>query len=331
MKIGFCYDITENHPLTGKDKEYTAEYESEETIQELSNLLSEIGQVIHLPWNKEIFNDLKTKNPDIVFNITESWGSRNRESFIPNICEILDIPCTGSDGVALGVSLDKALTKHIARSIGIRTPDFFKIETVKKLNQLINERELKYPFFIKPNNEGSSMGVRITSCVNSDKQLIKEARYLLEKFKSPVLIEKFLSGREFAVALLGNKNQEIFPVAEIMVDQGRFPFYSYEFKDKHKKTVGCPAQINDKTKNMMIRDTRKIFKALGCRDIGRADFKMDKQGKPHFVEINPLPGLSPFYSIYPLQAKKHGLELKEVIEKMLKEALKRHKKEDKYV
>jgi len=326
MKIAFCYDIEENHPLHKKVEDITAEYESSETIDYLSKLLGRWGEVVQLPWHPDIFYDLKKAKPDLVFNITEGWGSRNRESFLPNICEMLGIACTGSDGLALGVSLDKTLSKQIADSVGIRTPDFYKISTGRQLEKLLAE-ELQFPLFVKPNSEGSSIGIRKTARVTDRRQLQSEVSALLKKYQKAVLVEKFLEGREFAVAILGNESPQIFPVAEILVDQGQASFYSYEFKGAHNRIINCPAQIEDGLADQMIADTLKIFEALGCCDIARADFKLDERGGPNFMEINPLPGLSPFYSIYPLQAGQGGVELEQIIDTLVENALQRHKKE----
>lgn len=319
MKIGFCYDIEENHPQKDEVQDMTAEYESEETINALTEILSGLGEVIQLPWHENIFEDLKEKDPDVVFNITESWGTRNRESYIPNLCEILNIPCTGSDGLALGISLDKALTKHIARSQGIKTPGFLKVEALADLKNL----NLEFPLFVKPNNEGSSIGIRKSSQVDTYSELEKRIENLLNTYERSVIVEEFAPGREFVVALLGNNNPEVFPVAEILVEGGDFPFYSYEYKGAHQKTISFSTEIEPEQKQQMIDDTIKIFRALGCRDIARADFKLDREGNISFLEINPLPGLSPFYSVYPQQADAAGVELDEIIKRLINSALSR--------
>ena len=326
MRIGFCYDIPENHPQFGEREDITAEYESEETINALTEIMSEIGEVIKFPWHPDIFNDLKEHKPDVVFNIVESWGSRNRESYIPNICEILEIPYTGSDGVAMGVSLDKELTKNIASARGVNTPDFYKARDIKDFEKLIDNVILNFPLFVKPNSEGSSIGVRRFSQVQNKDELYSTGKKLLDKYKSPILIEKFLPGREFVVAILGNDNPHVFPVAEIVVEGGNFPFYSYEFKGRHQKKIKCPVNIEESKKEQMVDDTLEIFNSLGCRDIARADFKLDEKGEPNFIEINPLPGLSPYYSVYPEQAEKDGWDLNKIIKKLINCALKRKKK-----
>lgn len=319
MKIGFCYDKYDSHPLHNEIDDVTAEYESEETIAAQEKILKKLGEVIKLPWHSEIFLDIKKHNPDVIFNITESYGSRSRESYVPDICEMLDIPYTGSDGVALGVSLDKELTKHIARSLGIKTPDFIKVNSIEEVSDI----SLEYPLFVKPNSEGASMGIRQNSCVNNKEELTELVKELIERYHEPVLIEEFVGGREFAVGIFRDEEYYTFPAAEILVEDGNFPFYPYEFKSAHRKTVQCPAHINEKLKEKMKRDSLKIFHALSCRDIARADFKLNEKGEPLFLEINPLPGLSPHYSVYPIQAKAGGMNLEEIIHKLIDCALKR--------
>lgn len=319
MKIGFCYDKFDSHPLHNKIDDVTAEYESEDTIAAQEKILSKLGEVIKLPWHSDIFMDIKKHNPDVIFNITESYGSRSRESYIPDICEMLAIPYTGSDGVALGVSLDKELTKHIARSLGIKTPDFIKVNSIEEVNNI----SLEYPLFVKPNSEGASMGIRQNSCVNNKEELTGLVQELIERYHEPVLIEEFVAGREFAVAVIGNNRPDTFPTAEILVEDGNFPFYSYEFKSAHQKTIKCPAEISEELEEEMERDSLNIFHALGCRDMARADFKLNDSGEPLFLEINPLPGLSPHYSVYPIQAAAGGMELEEIIHNLIDYALKR--------
>ena len=316
-KIGFCFDIAENHPLYQKRDENTAEYESEQTINWMAGVLEEMGEVIRLPWNKDIFLDFKKHKPDVVFNITESWGSRNRESFVPNICEILNIPYTGSDGLALAASLDKAMTKQIVQSLGIATPGFFKIKSVENLPALLAEYDLDFPLFVKPNNEGSSIGIEKTACTENKEELEQEIQKTITRYQESVLVEEFMPGREFTVSLLGNDKPRVFPVAEILTGGGEFDFYSYEYKEQHDKIIKCPVDISSKAKNMMINASLAIFEALECRDLARVDFKMDPQGDPAFIEINPLPGLSPYYSIYPKQAEKENMSSKQIIKKLI--------------
>ncbi|MFW6308425.1 MAG: D-alanine--D-alanine ligase family protein [bacterium] len=323
MKIGFCYDIEENHPLYNQIEESTAEYESEETISWMAEILGNLGQVIKLPWHQDIFNDLKKHSPDVVFNITESWGTRNRESFVPNICEILGIPYTGSDGLALGVSLDKTMTKHIVNSLNIPTPGFFLVNNPANLETNFARYNLEFPLFVKPNNEGSSMGIKKTARVKNKQELENRVQEVYDRYKKPVLVEEFLPGREFTVSMLGNGRPQVFPIAEILTGDGEFDFYAYEFKDNHDKTVKCPAPVSEKMKQEMVENSLEIFSALDCRDLARVDFKLDKQGQPSFIEINPLPGLSPFYSIYPFQAEKEDYDVPRIIEELINFALKR--------
>jgi len=318
MKIGFCYDHPEEEPKKKTVEDLAAEYESEETIDALRRSLSKMGRVIDLPWHANLFEDLKRTEPDLVFNICESKGSRNRESYVPNLCEILGIPYTGSDGLALGLSLDKGLSKHLARSLGINTPRFLLAKDPDALEEV--DQQLRFPLFVKPNNEGSSMGVRKDSLIEDSESLSLKVKTLIEEYGEPALIEEFLPGREFAVALLEGEEIEVFPLAEILVRGGDFPFYPYEFKEAHEKTIRCPAQLDSQLKEEMIQASIDIFEGIGARDLARVDFKLDEEGRPAFIEINPLPGLSPFYSIYPFQAEKGGMEHEGIVERLVRRA-----------
>jgi len=319
MKIGFCYDRNIAPKVDSTAEDLTAEYETLETIEALKEALLMLGDVIELPWHQDLFYDLQEEAPDLVFNITESHGSRNRESYVPNLCEILEIPCTGSDGLALGISLAKDLTKHIARSVGISTPDFHVISKISELNNL----ELEFPLFIKPNSEGSSMGIRRNSLVKNMEELKERTAHILKTYRGQVIVEDFVPGREFVVSILGNEKPKVFPLAEIIVESGNVPFYSFEYKGEHKKEIICPVDLDQEKEEVMISSTLKLYHLLACRDLARTDFKLDEQGRPLFLEINPLPGLSPFYSVYPYQAEKAGLSHQQLVARIVEAALNR--------
>ncbi len=330
MLIGFAYDKPEVFDGQSSEVEdVSAEYEDAKTIQWISNQLGTFGEVIHLPWEKSILPTLLKRKPDVVLNITEAVHGRNRESLVPAILETLKIPYTGSDAVALGVSLDKNMTKIIAKHMGIRTPGFLKLSSLdeyyEKKDYLHN---LSLPLIAKPNTGGSSMGIRMTSRIDSHEKLQECLKWLFAHFDDDILVEEFVDGREFTVSLLGNnKGIQIFPIAEIVINDGSHDqFHSYESKSTHEKTVVCPAKIGDEIKKQMERVSVQIFNELGCRDLSRVDFRIDLDGNVQFLEINPLPGLSPFYSIYPVQARAAGIDNAKLIHKLIGFALSRANK-----
>ena len=145
----------------------------------------------------------------------------------------------------------------------------------------------------------------------------------MDNFEDSVLVEEFISGREFTVALLVRSRLEILPIAEIRVDDGSpSSFYSYEKKSAHRKAVICPANPPDGTAALMTDYACRIFEALGCKDMARVDFRLSGDGVPYFLEVNPLPGLSPYYSIFPVQTQAAGISPEDVVHQLIRNALK---------
>ncbi len=166
------------------------------------------------------------------------------------------------------------------------------------------------------------MGIRRASLVRTDEELTRQVRWVLDNYGQDCLVEAFAPGREFCVGLLGNGKPEVLPIAEIRTAGD---FYSYEDKHEHRKELICPAKISGELAQEMTEMALTVFRLLDCRDLARADLKLDGQGQPAFLEINPLPGLSPYYSIYPQQAEAAGIAFGELIGQIIELACRRHR------
>ncbi|MFC1948613.1 KamA family radical SAM protein [Chloroflexota bacterium] len=324
LRIGFAYDSPVDKQAAGPES-VSSEYEDTRTIDWIYNCLSSLGEVIRLPWGQESLAELINTNVDVIFNITEAGGGRNRESLVPAVAEALGIPHSGTDALGLGLSLDKYLTKVIASHNGIPTPPFYLIGNLSELDSHRDDIEaIGYPLFVKPVTGGSSMGIRQTARVESFESLRNEVRWVLESCRDSVLIEKFIPGREFCVGLLETDALRYFPVAELRLDRDDpHAFYSYEMKSVHRKEVICPAEIPEEISAQMQDYSQRLFNALDCRDLARVDFRLGEDGTIYFLEINPLPGLSPFYSIYTIQAEAAGIKPESLIESLVRNALAR--------
>jgi D-alanine-D-alanine ligase len=324
LRIGFAYDNpVDDDSAAGS---ISCEYEDARTIDWMFDCLSRLGKTTRIPWGKDIVARIVDARPDVIFNITEAVEDRNRESLIPAIAESLGIPCTGTDAVGLGLSLDKYLSKIIASHEGIPTPPFLKIEKLSDIDVGQDElNEIGYPLFIKPVTGGSSQGIRRTSKVDSVDSLRSEVEWILDKCNDSALVEKFISGREFCVGLLESGELCCLPVAELLLEGGDpESFYSIDLKSTHRKEVICPAEISSEILRKMTDFAVKIFRALGCRDFARVDFRLNSDGVPYFLEINPLPGLSPFYSVFTIQAEAGGIKAEEIIKILVNNALARN-------
>jgi len=325
LRIGFAYDEPVEQSRPDEVESVEAEYEDESTLSWMRNTLQQLGSVVDLPWGTDILSSLARVDLDVIFNITEAASGRNRESLIPALAEAKGIPCTGTDAVGLGISLDKYLTKVIAHHLSIPTPDSIKVDSISQWKQLTPElSSLRFPVIAKPNTGGSSMGIRSMSKAESLSELYDAVKWVLDNLGGSVLVEGFISGREFAVALLAMPQLEVLPIAEIRVGDGSpNNFYSYERKSKHSKKLICPANLPSDTVDLMTDYSYRIFEALGCRDMARVDFRVSSDGVPYFIEINPLPGLSPYYSIFPAQAQAAGISPEDIIHQLIHNALMR--------
>lgn len=319
LQIGFAYDEIGNDVDIETENPVSAEYEDTQTLNWIRETLRQWGNVIDLPYSPTIVEKILNEQPDIIFNITEAYGGRNRESLVPAMAQIMDIPFTGSDAMSLGLSLDKRLTKLLATQVGIPTPAFILLRGPEDIKNNENHIErIGYPLMAKPNCGGSSMGITRESKIHSVGQLVEVTRQIRKIIDDDILVEKFISGREYTAGLIQRCKLMHLPLAETRFrDGGPEAFYSIEMKSVHDKEVICPADCSESTATTIQEYAKRVFEVLGCKDLARIDFRVDSDGVPQFLEINPLPGLSPYYSIYPMQAKAAGMEPEDIIRQLL--------------
>jgi len=275
-----------------------AECDSDETIEAIGRALGERHVVIPIEADEEAYLHLRELRPDLVFNIAEGLFGPNRESLVPSMCEMLGIPYTGSDPLTLGICLDKSKAKEILSYYKIPTPPFWVVENVAGISL-----DIKLPAIVKPLYEGSSKGIRNDSVVRTRSELKAKVREVRSRYKEPVIIEQFLTGREFTVGALGNPpNLEVLPIVEIDHSQlppGANPVYSYEAKwiwdqpEKPLEIFRCPAPLDIDLKSRIEDIVRKTIAILRIRDWCRIDIRLDEWGEPNILEVNPLPGVLP--------------------------------------
>lgn len=314
MKIGFSYNL-KDHAFDGTD--IHAEYETQETIDAITAVLSNYGDVLHLPCDALLPARMVEEYPAMVFNIAEGWGGRDRESFTPALAAMLGIPCTGSDAVALGVTMDKALTKRVARDIGVVTAAFTVYTTSPD-----EPPSFGFPAFLKPTWDGSSRGVFGDSLVADFPMLKRKVEEILDCYHQPVMVEPYLDGRDFCVALLGNSRPMVLPTCEVLLGHyDGIPFFSREYKTMDTDCLDMHPSIAPETIRSMESDSLMLWEVLGLKDYARLDFRTDSNGTPFFLEINALPGLSPVSGIFVRQAAAYGFEYKTLIEKIMERTI----------
>jgi len=188
LTIGFAFDSPVEKETAGAES-VSCEYEDSRTIDWLYGCLEKLGDVVRLPWGRESLVKLTDTDFDVIFNITEAGGGRNRESLVPALAEALAIPCTGTDAVGLGLSLDKYYSKVIAAHAGIPTPPFLRVDSP---GELLEKRhvieEIGYPLFVKPVTGGSSQGIRNSSRIENFQSLRSETGWIFEYCKDSALI-----------------------------------------------------------------------------------------------------------------------------------------------
>ena len=318
MRIGFAYDLPLDHAGDPKVLDSVAsEYEDEPTLSWIREELARHGDVVGLPWGREAAGRIIDGAVDVVFNITEGRAGRTRESLLPAVCEIAGVPYTGSDPLALGLALDKEYTKILARSAGIPTPNWLRVCDGRQLDAGL-PGDLAFPVIVKPVTGGSSMGVHQFSRATDAAELRHAVEWVIHECEDDALVEQFIPGRELAAGVLDGEPELTVPHAELVFPEGGpDTFYSVEWKSRHQKVIRCPADLTADAAGAMHRYTREIRRLLGARDLGRADYRLSADGTPYFIEYNPLPGLSPYYSVFPAQVRAAGEEAGAIIDRLV--------------
>jgi len=301
MKTALIYD--EASP-DGQRSWVEAEYESPGTVRALlDSIAAHGGRAVPVPLRPSLVADLQREAPDLAFNIAEGREGPGRESVVPAVLELLGIPYTGSDGVTLGISLNKALTKRLAASVGVPTPPFRLLASVDDARACRDE--LDYPVLIKPNLGGSSAGIEPDSVVRKPAALAERVERMIAAFDQPCLVEGYVPGVDVTVGLLGNGEVQVLPIGRVETAGG---MYSSKAKQRHDRSIVCPCALPDGLRERLADWSLRIYDAIGARDFARVDYMLDRRGQAHFLEINPLPGLSPFYGVFPELAAAAGYD-----------------------
>ncbi len=323
LRVGLTYNLKKHISSHVADAE--AEYDSIETVHAIREAIEDDHCRVELMEADETLPERLAKHTvDIVFNIAEGIQGRGREAEVPALCNMLRIPFTGSDETTLCIALDKALTKRILSTYHVRTPKY----------RVIGKGEPRtggfaFPAIVKPNAEGSSKGISDVAIVTDRKTLRALVEKNIRDYGQDMLVEEYIPGREFTVGIVGNgADMHVFPPMEIIYldKETEYNIYSFTVKQNYEKLIRykSPADIDAQTEAEMVRTARKVYNALQCRDFARMDFRLAPDGKLHFIEINPLPGLAPGYSDFPMLAKFNGTDYKTLVRSVLKAALKRY-------
>lgn len=350
MRVGITFDLKSTLPAGAPD-DAQEEFDSPHTIEAIAAALRELGhETVLLGDGREFLQKVLADPPDFVFNFAEGTGiSRSREARVPAVLEMLGIPFTGSDPLTMAVTLDKDCAKRLVSSAGVAVPRGVMRLPSAPPGDLMHPASggrkppddswlsgglrpplaLDFPLIVKPAWEGSSKGIRNKCLVKSPGQLRDVVDALDKDHRQPILLEEFIQGDELTVGIYGNETPTILGIMRVVPREPMEQFiYSLEIKRDYRKLVRyeCPAPLAPEVTQAVGRSALAAYRALGCRDIARVDFRV-RDGVPYFLEVNPLPGLNPDDSDLVIMAGLVDWSYRQLIETILNAAISRHKKE----
>ena len=323
LRVGLTYDLRDTYLAAGYNEVETAEFDSIDTIDGIEAALVELGYRVERIGNVQQLAArlVAGERWDLVFNICEGMHGLAREAQVPALLDAYRIPYVFSDALVCALTLHKGMTKDVVRAAGVSTPAHAVVHQIADLDDI----DLPYPLFAKPVAEGTGKGITADSRVESRAQLRRVCMRLLSEHRQPVLVEQYLPGREFTVGILGTGEQaralgcmeiELKPEADAGV-------YSYHNKEHYEDLVAYrllePGLLQKETETAAL----EAWRALGCRDAGRIDLRLDARGHANFLEVNPLAGIHPVRSDLPIMARMLGIDYTTLIGEIMDSALQR--------
>lgn len=345
MKLALTYNVKleDSSDLSteegvGLKEDVYAEWDDMDTIYGVRDAIESKhgkGSVALIEANRDAYGKLRELAPDLVFNIAEGLYGESRESQMPCVFELLGIPYTGSNPLSLALCLNKARAKEVLTFSGVANPKFWVIGEGSSLDTIPSD--LGFPLIVKPLFEGSSKGVRDDCLVSNFDELRAKVHFIIDTYEQSVVVEEFLPGREFTVALIGNGDSlKTLPIVEInysALPEGVNHIYSYEAKwilDKPEDPLDmfiCPADLTDELEKSISQIAKDAFNVMGLKDWCRVDVRLDHDGKPNIIELNPLPGVLPDpkqNSCFPKAGRAMGLDYNDMINSVLDAAIERY-------
>ena len=323
MKIGFCYDTKSDYGYSEQNMEFT-DFVSLTTVSEIGKAIEKNGYELEYLGNVyKLRHQLlhETFNCDLIFNIAEGFGSRNREALLPSLLELYQIPHTASDTYGMSINLNKYHTKILANSMGIPVPKgvCFDILTEEILTQVLT---LGFPFVLKPNCEGGSTGLYL---IHSMEEFIEKSNFLINTYSFELLAEEYIQGSEITVPIIGNgKNAEALGVVTILNEDGTdINLYDNLLKQIDNVINSTTFKFGTELKQKIMDYSVKIHNFFHLNDYSRMDFRLSHDGRPYFLEINTMPSLCRGCS-FEQCGKLKGLSYYQIIGKIIAAAKSRY-------
>jgi D-alanine-D-alanine ligase len=322
MTVGLTYDLRSEWLSQGYSELETAEFDREETVAAVEGAVRAEGFATERIGNyRGLMAALgEGRRWDLVFNFCEGMYGLGREALVPALLDAYRIPYTFSDPVVLAVSLHKGHTKRLVRDAGVPTPDFCVVEDPAD----VEEVRLHYPLFAKPLAEGTGKGITPLSRIENAAELRAACISLLAAYHQPVIVEEYLPGREFTTAVIGTGAQaEVLGTMEVIfLETAEANAYTYVNKEYCDGRIRYELAVGEEGRECADIALR-AWRALGARDAGRVDIRMDARGRPSFIEVNPLAGLHPVHSDLPIICTLAGISFQQLIGRIMSSARKR--------
>ena len=325
MKIGLTYDLRSEYLAAGFSEEETAEFDRDDTVVAIEKALQTLGHTTdRIGSVRSLFGRLSAGDRwDLVFNIAEGLNGIGREAQVPAALDAYGIPYTFSDPLVMALTLHKSMTKRVVRDAGIPTSDFGVVRLRSEAEQI----PFPPPYFIKPVAEGTGKGVSPQSIIRRPEDLAAACEALIVAFRQPVLVERYLPGREFTVGIVGTGDRaRVLGTIEVHLLDGAEPeVYSYTNKERCEELVEYRRRRphDDPPVKEAEAIALRAWQVLECRDAGRIDLRCDQSGGPQFMEVNPLAGLHPFHSDLPIICNHIGMPFEDLIREIVDSAAKR--------
>src|SRR5665648_1052955 len=323
--------ITIAYNLRTDDTEATAELLAEADINRIYEAISSLQHTVTVVEvsgkPNAVIERIIESEPDLIFNLAEGTIGSSREAFYPGLYEQMGIPFTGGNASLLHLNLDKHLAKTMLSSRGISVSSGVLITE----NERDLPEDLQYPLMIKPNSEGSSKGITQDSVVETRDQALERINRLLSHYPSGLVVEEYIQGRELSVPFLESFPGKLLDIVEHTFDLskigGKYNIYDYDMKQGGEAAksvkVSCPANLNSEEEKAVVKMARDVFQIMSCPDVGRVDIRLHTNGKPYFIELNPLPSLHPNASLM-TAAKSRGLEFRDALRLVIRSAANRY-------